>query len=467
MRFEGHIDICRPDLVSGWARDADNPDARLRLDAYAGRRRLGTAAAGEQRVDLAAAGIGDHGFTFRPPHRLAPGERDVLHFRTEWSDHGLFDAFGSVQPNPFLHPAPEPPAHPRFRRCILHIGTEKTGTTSLQRFLALNRDALMAQGVFVPTTLAPPDLAGALNHSDLAALALAEWRLDDPLRLRRNVTTPDALARFRADTAARLAAEIADAPADCDTLLLSSEHCHSRILLLHEVAWLFAFLAPFAASHQVLVYLRPQHELAMSQYGMQLLAGEFGAEMLPPLPYPGGYALARTTDAAYFDHARLLSRWAAIFGRAAVSPVLFVADTLIGRDLLEDVSARIGIDCTGFARPPRLASNVSAAAQSFLRAFLPIAAARAGGEAATMTGFVADRLRQTAPGLGELPPRDAVARFMAQFAASNERVRIEWFPERGRLFDIDLAAFPDSAMPGEIGVAEVMEILVDLLRAGD
>lgn len=465
MRFEGHIDVCRPDLISGWARDADTPAAVLRLDVFAGGRRLGTCRAGERRADLAAVGIGDHGFRFRPPHRLSPGERDVLHFRAEGSSDGLFDAFGSVQPNPFLAPPPPAPERPRFRRCILHIGTEKTGTTSLQRFLALNRAALIAQGIYVPASLAPPDPPGALNHSDLAALALADWRLDDKLRQQRGIATLDDLARFRAVTAAAFAAEIAAAPEGCDTLLISTEHCHSRVLLLDEVARLYAFLVPFAAEYEVLVYLRPQHDLAMSQYGMQLLAGEAGAEMLPPLPYPADYAKARTTDAAYFDYGRLLSRWAAIFGRPAIRPVLFPDALRAGGDVIDEFCARIGIDTAAMKRPRRLASNVSAPAQRFLHGLLPLAAARLGAEADAVIGFVAERLRRSSPGHGELPPRDAVSRFLAQFDASNERVRIEWFPARGRLFDVDLASFPQAAEARPLETGEVMTLLVDLLAA--
>ncbi|MEV8360181.1 hypothetical protein [Microbacterium sp. NPDC076895] len=41
-------------------------------------------------------------------------------------------------------------------KLLLHIGTHKTGTTSVQHFFASNRDALRAQGIFYP----PTDLGG-------------------------------------------------------------------------------------------------------------------------------------------------------------------------------------------------------------------------------------------------------------------------------------------------------------------
>ena len=38
------------------------------------------------------------------------------------------------------------------KKLILHVGTHKTGSTSLQHFLLLNKDYLLSQGIFYPTT---------------------------------------------------------------------------------------------------------------------------------------------------------------------------------------------------------------------------------------------------------------------------------------------------------------------------
>ncbi len=463
MRLDGHIDVCEPDRIAGWARDLDAPDAVLRLQVFSGRTLLGTCHADAARADLDAAGVGAHGFGFVPPWKLAPGERDGVHLRVEGSDLALFDAYGGPQPNPFLPPPPPRPAQARFRRCVLHIGTEKTGTTSVQRFLAQNREALMAQGVFVPVSLAPADAEGGLNHSDLAAMSLADWRLDDPLRQARGVTDAAALARFRAQAAAALASEIATAPEGCTTLLLSSEHCHSRMQLLHEIAALHGFLAPWVSGFEVMVYLRPQHELAMSQHAMQLLAGDLAAEMLPHLPYPDDYTGPRVTDPAYFDYARLLARWAAVFGHEAMRPAIYGAAELRDGDVVTDLFARLGVDIAGMARPPRLAGNISAAAQMFLRAFLAAIAGR--DEAAWMTGFVAANLRRSAPGGGVLPARGRAEAFIGQFAAGNARVREEWFPERPALFASDFLGLPEAECVPELSAPEVIALVAGLLQA--
>jgi hypothetical protein len=459
MRLEGNIDALRPDLVTGWARDAEAPERVLRLEAFAGRERLGACLAGEARADLDAACIGPRAFAFVPPRPLTPAERDTFHLRAEGTAAALFDDYGGPQPNPFLAPPPPRPAQARFARCVLHIGTEKTGTTSLQRFLGLNRERLMAAGFFVPMSLAPEAAAGVLNHSDLAAMAMADWRGEDDLRRQRAATGASGLARLRAVSAAALAAEIATVPAACTTLLLSSEHCHSRLQFRHEIAALRGFLAPWARRFEVLVYLRPQHELALSQYAMHLLAGAPPASMLPAdgADWPAG--------PAYFDHARLLARWSAAFGREAMRVGRFVPDGIAGGDVIEDVCGRLGIEAGSWPRPERMAGNVSARAHRFLAAFGARMAGLDRREAGWLSDFVTANLRLSEPGGGIAPPRRQAEAFAARFEAGNERVRAEWFPERERLFDLDFSGYPEAEDTRPLSGEEVMDLLVGLLRA--
>jgi hypothetical protein len=60
-----------------------------------------------------------------------------------------------------------------MRSLVLHIGTEKTGTTSIQRFLIQNLEPLKSQGIWIPTTL------GVRGHRLLPMLALAEGTSND------------------------------------------------------------------------------------------------------------------------------------------------------------------------------------------------------------------------------------------------------------------------------------------------
>lgn len=58
-------------------------------------------------------------------------------------------------------------------RIFLHIGAEKTGTSSVQRFFSRNREALKAAGYLYPAS------AGNENHMALAAAAQNDDVRDD------------------------------------------------------------------------------------------------------------------------------------------------------------------------------------------------------------------------------------------------------------------------------------------------
>ena len=58
-------------------------------------------------------------------------------------------------------------------KAVVHIGTEKTGTTSIQHYLFARRPELAAQGFHIA------DCLGEDNHIKLALLAYEDARCDD------------------------------------------------------------------------------------------------------------------------------------------------------------------------------------------------------------------------------------------------------------------------------------------------
>ncbi len=111
----------------------------------------------------------------------------------------------------------------KFDLGYLHIGTEKTGTTSLQQFFALNRRRLAKHGIFYPATL------GETAHIKLFVHAL-EFEKVDQFRGIHGVQTVDQLEEFRSGLVNELAAEIEKrAPAEGSVIVFSDEHLHKRI----------------------------------------------------------------------------------------------------------------------------------------------------------------------------------------------------------------------------------------------
>src|SRR5271163_1194160 len=111
-------------------------------------------------------------------------------------------------------------------QCWLHIGTEKTGTTSIRNFLAQNRATLLAQGYLYPTA------AGEPGHGALTAFALDDSK-SDSTRLALGIDRPDLVPAFRQDLLAAFDKEIAASGAS--QIIVSNELLSTRLRTMDEL----------------------------------------------------------------------------------------------------------------------------------------------------------------------------------------------------------------------------------------
>ncbi|MEE4278089.1 MAG: hypothetical protein V2I82_06455 [Halieaceae bacterium] len=209
-------------------------------------------------------------------------------------------------------------------RCILHIGTEKTGTTTLQDWLYANRELLSEQGIYLCESTGTP------NNRLLAAYCQPGF--DDFFRA-RGIGDAEAKAEFFADFEASLAEELTAAAETHDTLLLTSEHFSSRLKDADSVARLRRLLEPHVDSFTVVCYLREQSELIRSLYTTALIDGEIMAIE--------AYHREPAVDEVFFNYELMLGLWASVFGAQALSVGLFGRDTLVGGDVRHDFLARV------------------------------------------------------------------------------------------------------------------------------
>ncbi|WP_238364218.1 hypothetical protein [Mesobacterium pallidum] len=225
---------------------------------------------------------------------------------------------------------------------ILHIGTEKTGSTAFQDWGALNREALRALGVCYSREM------GWNNHMILFPMAGAKPAPDEVQGM--FARTPEALAADLATAPARLAAEVAQARADgCHTFVLSNEHCQSRLTTAEQVARLRDLLAPLFDRITVLCCLRPQFEMGLSHMSTLL-------RYAPPVR--SGYLDGIRPGTPYFDYLALYDRWTAVFGVETVEIMPYRR----GPNLFDRVAALGGFELAGLALPPRSNSALDLAA---------------------------------------------------------------------------------------------------------
>ena len=134
-----------------------------------------------------------------------------------------------------------------FKKCILHIGTEKTGTTAIQDYLKSNRTALAKHGVYHPIA---SDTEHASQWEFAAIVHHAPWTQDMGREL--GITNKASQETFRETLSQKLDAEF-EKVESADTLIISSEHFQSRLYLEHEISALKTFLERWVEIFEVLV----------------------------------------------------------------------------------------------------------------------------------------------------------------------------------------------------------------------
>jgi hypothetical protein len=292
---------------------------------------------------------------------------------------------------------------------FLHIGTEKTGTTSVQKFFRANRELLKRNGILYPT--AP----GNQNHTGLAASAQdAERR--GPLRKSLGLKNEADVRRFRTEMMAGLTAELTERP--YKTAFMSGEHCSSRLLDDSEVQWLKDQLSPFFDKMHIVVYIRRQDDYLLSTYSTSVKSGATA-----PLSFPPERAIEQR-----YDHWDMLQRWARVFGRDKVVCRKFERAMLKSGDIVDDVIDIVGIDpALGFERPEDVNEALDAETLEFLRLFNKFVPRFEGKDLNPSRDNIVPLLSRVSRGplvtLGE----DELDRFMGLFKESNAKVANEYF----------------------------------------
>lgn len=215
-------------------------------------------------------------------------------------------------------------------RLVLHIGTEKTATTTLQHFLYQNRDALAGQGALLS------EAAGRPNNRHLPAWSQPEDRFTNFHRSFGFRNLAEKQAGF-ADFPDRFRAEVAGLAGD--TLVLTSEHCHARLTDRASVEKLHSLLAPLFSEIRVICYFREQAAMVKSLYSTVIKSGKDVAF--------GDFAAKCTPRRGRYNHAITADLWSEVFGRDAFQPRLFLPERFIGGDICSDFLATAGIDGAG------------------------------------------------------------------------------------------------------------------------
>lgn len=320
-------------------------------------------------------------------------------------------------------------------QCWLHIGTEKTGSTSIQTFLAQNRAALLARGWLYPIA------AGVPAHHKILACSLDDGRDDDARRI-AGVDDNDSLAGFRLQVNSSLEKEVVASGAS--TLVLSNERLATMLRRPTEIARLKALCDRLARKTNVIVYLRNQVDFLASRYTNVIWEG--GTE---DFDFRGRAPIA--------DYASLLDRWSDVFGKENLvvrrfEPARFPESGVVG-----DFARAVGLDVKDLHIPPRTNPSLDAESLAFLRGMnsrLP----RALTGRRPLRDATVRVLQRRRDGARFTIPRPLAASIEDAYRDSNERVAREYFGARdGSLFASPILV-SDSPAPRSLRTGTALRI---------
>ena len=339
----------------------------------------------------------------------------------------------------------------KFKKAIIHIGTEKTGTSSIQQFLHDNQKQLKEEGIYYPRAMSK--ISGS-QWAFVAAVHQQPWTIDAGRAFQLTNRRDSDL--FRETFATKLSEEFA-ALKSPETLLISSEHLFGRLHLRICVARLKELLDPFVESYEVLTYYRRQDRVAVSLLSTRIKSGQ--SNLGGVLPEPDS---AQFKNFNYFKKCML---WASVFGEDAMNARLYDNALQNSHTIVGDFCEAVGIGINGKVIPKHLNPSLTREGMHFLSTLNKVFPKSQDGkidhERVSLVQDVVDLCK------GKHSPinRNQARKFYNQFRGGNEALRKRLFPDLAApLFEEDFSEYPEKASNEPPDYTEAVEIAVELWK---
>ncbi|WP_370658999.1 hypothetical protein [Campylobacter coli] len=304
----------------------------------------------------------------------------------------------------------------------IHIGTEKTGTTSIQTFLSNNRDLLKKQEIIYPSSLGNNG-----SQWDFTFLAYDNIRSDEYC-IGRKIYTKHDFKNHKKKVFFDLKKELKKAK--CQELLISSEHLSSRLQDLKEIKRCKKILNILGFKEiKILVYLREQNSEVASAFSTTIKSGgSLNNIQINPGKYNRG------------KYDLLLFKWQEVFDKENIITRLFDKNEFYQGDLLKDFIHNIGLQWDDeFIIPPKENESLDLIGIELLKRInkhLPWQVEnKINHLRGDITSFVVKYFQNFKdPHLKFQISKEIMQAYTDCFEESNEWVRKEFFPHKERLF---------------------------------
>lgn len=320
-------------------------------------------------------------------------------------------------------------------KLVLHIGTEKTGTSSIQSFLKANKKQFLEQGYYYLST--PNwDL-----FRELAVYALREGTRDDFLN-DNSILTTDGERCFRAEFRTRIQSEMALLPKHIHTVIASCEHLHSRIRFEDEVESIKSLFGSYIESYQIITYLRPQIDVAVSRYSTDLKSGEAPSSNLNQ--YLNDTFIKHS---GWYNYSTSLSIWEGAFGLDAMTVRLFSKSEFYQGDLIDDFLYVVGGESAVIIRdkclyPRTVNESITNLGQEILLSLnYSIRKANNNSVLRQFSRKVIVVVSNVCAGKGRVPLASVAKELALQFDKSNKEVQQRYFKDKNVILTTDFKKF--------------------------
>jgi hypothetical protein len=316
---------------------------------------------------------------------------------------------------------------------ILHVGTEKTGSTSIQRVLLASREELQEQRILYPSSLILP------SHVHLTACALDD-QVGNPLKRLLKITNANEFNSFKERTLASFREEAGKYSPD--TIVISDEHINVHLNNKKYLEEFRRICEEFGDIQKVIIYLRRQDEFKLSMFSQSVKSGVISASALDnpltiyeKIPYR-------------LDYMSILDNLSSVFGREKIAPVIYNRVRRGSGGVVSDFLTRANILLV-----PETITSYTYNRSIDARIIKPLATISSLLKSANTryTDVLRKKIIKLSEkvfnGPGPQLTRDAHAGFMAQFENQNRQIKQEYFSD----LEEDDKLFPDEDMNVDMG----------------
>lgn len=310
------------------------------------------------------------------------------------------------------------PKEKKQRRLILHIGTEKTGSTSIQVFLRINQKRLAEAGVGVPSGL------GDTLHFRLQLLANDKDINDDFIMNHGLHLNKELRGNTLSEWKNEFYQEVESSEAQ--TWIISCETLHSRLLKESELARLKNILSPLFERIDVLVYLREPLSMITSRLTEN-------AKSAIPVIIPEPIA-NQEFDIA--DHQATLQRWESAMGPGKLVVRIFESESLVRGNVINDFMEACGLKQENYLIPRNQNLSLSKYGLELTEEINRHVPRRwvDGTLIKSRWQLMCHIMLQHRGGPSYTPSPEEIKKYDQFYEERNEWVRSKYFPEKEKLF---------------------------------